>query len=37
MAIRNVRTIGDEILTKTAKEEKEMTPRIKELIEDMRK
>ena len=35
MAIRNVRTIGDEILTKTAKEVKEMTPRIKELIEDM--
>lgn len=35
MAIRNVRIIGDEILTKTAKEVKEMTPRIKELIEDM--
>ena len=35
MAIRNVRTIGDEILTKTAKEVKEMTPWIKELIEDM--
>ena len=35
MAIRNVRTIGDEILTKKAKEVTEMTPRIQELIDDM--
>lgn len=35
MAIRNIRVLGDEILTKTAKEVKEMTPKIKELIEDM--
>lgn len=35
MAIRNIRTLGDEILTKHAKEVKEMTPKIKELIGDM--
>ncbi len=35
MALRNVRVRGDEILTKTAKEITEMTPRIQELIEDM--
>lgn len=35
MAIRNVRVLGDEILTKKAKEVKEMTPKIKELIQDM--
>lgn len=35
MAIRNIRTLGDEILTKTAKEVKVMTPKIQELIEDM--
>ena len=35
MAIRNIREIGDEVLTKNCKEVKEMTPRIKELIEDM--
>lgn len=35
MAIRNIREIGDEVLTKTCKEVKEMTPRTKELIEDM--
>lgn len=35
MAIRNIRVLGDEILTKTAKEVKEMTPKVKELIEDM--
>lgn len=35
MALRNIRTIGDEVLTKTCKEVKEMTPRIKMLIEDM--
>ena len=35
MATRKVRVIGDEILTKTCKPVKEMTPRIAELIEDM--
>lgn len=35
MAIRNIRTLGDEILTKTAKEVTELTPKITELIEDM--
>lgn len=35
MAIRNIRTIGDSILTKRAKEIKEMTPKIKTLIQDM--
>lgn len=35
MAIRQVRTIGDDILRKECKPVKEMTPRIQELIEDM--
>lgn len=35
MALRNIREIGDEVLTKTCKEVKEMTPRLRELIEDM--
>ncbi|MGN0168307.1 MAG: peptide deformylase [Acetatifactor sp.] len=35
MAIRNIREIGEEVLTKKCKEVTEMTPRIKELIEDM--
>ena len=35
MAIREVRELGDEILTKRSKEVKEMTPRISELIDDM--
>lgn len=35
MALRNIREIGDEVLTKTCKEIKEMTPRLRELIEDM--
>lgn len=35
MAIRNIREIGDDVLNKTCKEVKEMTPRTKELIEDM--
>ena len=35
MAIRKVRVMGDEILTKACKPVKEMTPRIKELIDDM--
>ena len=35
MAVRQIRTIGDEILNKTCKPVKEMTPRLEELIEDM--
>ena len=35
MAIRNIREMGDEVLGKKCKEVSEMTPRIKELIEDM--
>ena len=35
MALRQVRTIGDEILYKKCKPVKEMTPRIAQLIEDM--
>ncbi len=35
MALRNIREIGDAVLTKTCKEVKEMTPRTRELIEDM--
>ncbi len=35
MAIRKIRTIGDEILSKKCKPVKEVTPRIRELIEDM--
>lgn len=35
MALRNIREIGDEILEKTSREVKEMTPRIETLIEDM--
>lgn len=35
MATRVVRTIGDAVLTKECKEVKEMTPRIRTLIEDM--
>ncbi len=35
MAIRTIRTIGDELLNKKSKEIKEMTPRIETLIEDM--
>ena len=35
MAIRNIREYGDDVLTKKCKEVTEMTPRIKELIEDM--
>lgn len=35
MALRNIREIGDEILTKQCKEVKEMTPRTRMLIEDM--
>ncbi len=35
MAIRNIRVIGDEVLQKTCKEVKEMTPRTRQLIDDM--
>ena len=35
MAIRNIREMGDDVLGKRCKEVTEMTPRIKELIEDM--
>ncbi len=35
MAIRNIRLIGDKILTKRSKEITEMTPKLKMLIEDM--
>ncbi len=35
MAIRNIREIGDEVLTKKCKEVTEVTPRIRDLIEDM--
>lgn len=35
MALRTIRTIGDEILTKKCREVTEIKPRIKELIEDM--
>ena len=35
MAIRNIREIGEEVLTKKAREVTEMTPRIRELTGDM--
>ena len=35
MAIRKIRTLGDDVLRGTAKEVTEVTPRIAELIEDM--
>ncbi len=35
MALRQIRLLGDEILTKPCREVKEMTPRLQELIEDM--
>ena len=35
MALRTIRQMGDEVLTKKCREIKEVTPRIKELIEDM--
>ena len=35
MAIRNIREIGEEVLTKKCKMVTEMTPRTRELIEDM--
>ncbi len=35
MALRQIRIDGDEILTKKCREVKEMTPRLKELVQDM--
>ncbi len=35
MAVRQIRTLGEEVLRGTAKEVTEVTPRTKELIEDM--
>lgn len=35
MAVRNIRVIGDEVLTKPCKEVKEVTGRVRQLIEDM--
>lgn len=35
MAIRQVRTLGEDVLRATAKEVTEVTPRIRELIQDM--
>ena len=35
MAIRNIRELGEEVLTKKCKEVKDVTPRTRELIEDM--
>lgn len=35
MALRTIRIMGDEVLTKTCREVKAMTPRISQLIEDM--
>lgn len=35
MALRTIRTIGDEILSKPCREVKQVTPRISTLIEDM--
>jgi peptide deformylase len=35
MALRKIRELGDEILTKKCREVKEMTPRLKELVGDM--
>ena len=35
MALRTIRTMGDDILTKKCKEVREMTPRLQELIDDM--
>ncbi len=35
MALRQIRTEGDEVLTKKCREVKEMTPRLRELVDDM--
>ena len=36
MALRQIRTLGDPVLEKNCREVKEVTPRIRELIEDMK-
>ena len=36
MAVRNIRQLGDSILAKKCREIKEITPRIRELINDMK-
>ena len=36
MALRNIRQMGDQVLEKKCREIKEVTPRILELIEDMK-
>ncbi|MGN0513182.1 MAG: peptide deformylase [Lachnospiraceae bacterium] len=35
MALRNIRELGDDVLRKTSKEIKEITPKVTELIDDM--
>ena len=35
MALRQIREMGDDILLKPCREVKEVTPRVKELIDDM--
>ena len=35
MALRNIREMGDPVLNKVCKEVKEVTPRTRELIQDM--
>lgn len=35
MALRNIRELGDDVLTKKCKEVTEITPRVRDLIEDM--
>ena len=35
MALRNIREYGDDVLAKPCKEVKEVTPRIRELVDDM--
>ncbi len=35
MALRQIRTLGDAVLEKKCKEVKEMTPRLRELVDDM--
>ena len=35
MALRTIREYGDEVLERRCKEVKEVTPRIRELVEDM--
>ncbi len=35
MALRNIRQMGDDMLKKKCREVKEMTPKLKQLVEDM--